>query len=101
MTFHQPQYSDISFLLLYFNANAYDPEQLTEDLASMPALDQEKANTDMAFLLSEHRLGLAEFHTATSCTAKDGVFARRFFEDVYRFAFENGEEPDISKYWNR
>ncbi|EPX79303.1 hypothetical protein thalar_02128 [Litoreibacter arenae DSM 19593] len=67
----------------------------------MPTLDQEKAKTDMAFLLSEHRLGLAEFHAATSCTAKNGDVARRFFEDVYRFAFENGEEPDIAKYWNR
>jgi len=101
MTLHRPQYSDISFLLVYFNVNAYDPEQLSEDLASMPTLDQEKAKADMAFLLSEHRLGRAEFHTATSCIAKDDVFARRFFEDVYRFAFETGEEPDIASYWNR
>jgi hypothetical protein len=42
MTPHHPQYCDISFLLVYFDANAYDPEQLSENLASMPTLDQEK-----------------------------------------------------------
>jgi hypothetical protein len=55
----------------------------------------------MAFLLSEHRLGLAEFYTETSCTAKGDVVARRYFEDVYRFAFENSEEPNIAENWNR
>ncbi|WP_298362589.1 hypothetical protein [uncultured Litoreibacter sp.] len=101
MKAHEPLYDDISFLLVYFNANAYDPERLTEDLASMPVVDQEQAKQDLMFLLKEDRLGSSEFYAATSCSARNEVAARAFFEDVFKYAFEGGEEPSISEYRNR
>ncbi|WP_226553570.1 hypothetical protein [Celeribacter naphthalenivorans] len=41
------------------------------------------------------------FLFTTACKARDEQSARRFFEDVYKYAFEGGEEPDVTDYWDR
>lgn len=92
---------DISFVLVYFNANAYDPEQLIFDLKEIPAEEYEKAKDIMSYLLEKRRLGAREFREATAATARDDATARLFFGDVYRYAFEGGAMPDIADYWNR
>lgn len=94
----EPKYSDISFLLSYFNANAYDPELLPDDMSRSPASLWEKSKADFQFLLKNNRLGMRDFYRATACYAKDEETASRFFRDVYKYAFEAGEEPDLYDY---
>lgn len=101
MKIHEPQYSDVSFLFVYFNTNAYDPETLLDDLSSMPLEDQQKAKADLEFLIGEHRLGSLDFRAATTCTAKSEEAAHAFFKTVYEYAFEGGDEPSVTDYWDR
>ena len=94
-------YEDISHLTVYFNANAHDPEQLLVDLQKMSDQALMLSRQNMSHLISTRQLGVAEFKRATACTARDEISAQRFFEDVYNYAFEGGEEPDLTNYWNR
>ena len=101
MTLSPPQFGDVSHLFTYFNANAYGPEQLIEDLPTMPNTLQEKSKSDLRYLLDSNMLYADDFYEATACKAKDEASARKFFEDVYKYAFEGGEEPDVTDYWDR
>ncbi len=94
-------YDSISNILVYFNANAHDPEQLITDLGIMDKHDVNQLQNNMKYLLNKDALGSKDFYRATSCTARNEITARQFFNDVYAYAFENGEEPDFEDYWNR
>ena len=95
---HRPTYKDISHVLVYFNVNAYSPEELPKDFAKMPELDRNKARSDMLELLKEGGLSAADFYSATACSARNEETAQKFFRDVFAYAFEGGEEPDVSDY---
>jgi hypothetical protein len=97
----EPTYNDISGLLTYFNANAYSPELLPNDLAQTPQATVAGMRASMELLLEKNVLGVTEFKKATACEPRDHNAARSFFEQVYRFAFEDGDEPDLAEYWNR
>lgn len=64
---------------------------------------QDKASLRLEYErhMNSGELNAAQFRRATACTAKDEVHAREFFSAVCKYAFENGEEPDIMDYWNR
>jgi len=91
-------YGSISSILSYFNANAYAPEQLKEDLEQMNLEHLNSIQEKMIQLLKEKRLGLDEFRRVTACVAANERAAHKFFEDVYKYAFEDGEEPDLEDY---
>lgn len=90
--------SSITSLLVYFNVNAFDPDQLSEDLAqnsdAFNRANQEKA----LIVLNERLLGIKDFRMATGCIAKSGAAAQAFFQAVYDHAYEGGEMPDIDDY---
>lgn len=96
-----PNYNDISAILAYFDANAYTPEVLIEDLAQTPEATVVSMRESMEILISEDMLGMQEFKKTTACEAKSEDAARAFFREVYRFAFENGSEPDLTEHRRR
>lgn len=43
-------------------------------------------------------LGMEQFRRSTACDAKDKATAQRFFNDVYQYALEGSEDPDVEDY---
>jgi hypothetical protein len=91
-------YESITNILVYFNANAHDPEQLITDLEAMDKHHVDQLQNNMNYLLSKEELGATEFYRATSCSPRNEYAAKQFFKNVYAYAFDNGEEPDIDDY---
>ncbi len=93
--------NDLNTLNSHFNANAYDPEDLPSFLQSISIERKTALKKELILFLKESETFSHAFYEATACTARDEKSARRFFEDVYKYAFEDGEEPDITDYWDR
>ncbi|TNE66313.1 MAG: hypothetical protein EP336_10600 [Rhodobacteraceae bacterium] len=88
-------------LLSLFNANIDLPDEVGGYLNSISFEKRERLQVYFKDRLQRKLFGLDEFLRATACDARDEQSARRFFEDVYKYAFEGGEEPDVTDYWDR
>ncbi|WP_147391968.1 hypothetical protein [Paracoccus onubensis] len=85
-------------LLGLFDANVSLSDEVGVYLDSFSATDREKLRQEFETCLRSGILGMERFYSSTSCYAKDETTARRFFNDVYRYAFEGGEEPYVPDY---
>ncbi|WP_143181948.1 hypothetical protein [Thalassospira sp. TSL5-1] len=92
---------DLKDLLGHFDVNVAMSDEIEKYLAPFPASRREAVRQEFELQLKEHRLGATEFRRFTACSARDEKTARQFFKDVYAYAFEGGEEPDVRDYWNR
>ncbi|WP_143181947.1 hypothetical protein [Thalassospira sp. TSL5-1] len=95
----RPQ-KDLEDLLGHFNVNVAMSHKVTKYLAPFPASRKEAIRQEFELKLKENRLGAAEFYSATACSTHEEE-ARQFFRDVYAYAFEGGEEPDVGDYLSR
>ncbi|OKH89534.1 hypothetical protein [Thalassospira sp. TSL5-1] len=93
--------NDLKDLLGHFNVNVAMSDELAEYLAPYSASDKEALRQEFELQLKENRLAADEFRRFTACSACNEETARQFFKDVYAYAFEGGEEPDVRDYWNR
>ncbi len=97
-----PEIEDrLATLLAHFNVNVAMSDEVEEYLDPFPTADKEALRQEFELRLKDNLLGAAEFRRFTACRARDEETARRFFKDVYAYAFEGGEEPDVRDYWNR
>ena len=92
---------DLRDLLGHFDVNVAMSHKVAKYLAPFSASDKEALRQEFELRLKENLLGAAEFRRFTACNARDEKTARQFFKDVYAYAFEGGEEPDVRDYWNR
>ena len=92
---------DLETLLGLFDANIYMSDEVHEYLAAFSDERIAKLKEEMGTLLKNDHLGAEEFRRTTACMAKSDASAKQFFKDVYDYAFENGEEPEIADYRNR
>ena len=92
---------ELKDLLYHFNVNVAMSHKVAKYLAPFSASDKEALRQEFELRLKENLLGAAEFRRFTACSARNEETARQFFKDVYAYAFEDGEEPDVADYWNR
>lgn len=85
-------------LLGQFNVNVSVNYGVAKYLDSFPAAERQALREEFEACLRADALGAERFYRSTSCYAKDEATARRFFNDVYRYAFEGGEEPYVPDY---
>ncbi len=90
--------SRLTTLLMLFDANVSLSDEAGAYLDSLTATDREELRQEFENFLRSDTWGVERFYRFTSCDAKDEATARRFFNDVYRYAFEGGEEPDVEDY---
>ncbi|WP_157779748.1 hypothetical protein [Celeribacter ethanolicus] len=88
-------------LIGHFNVNVAMSDDVPILIQSLSEHKREELKAEYERRLKYNLLGMDDFRWATACVAKDEKSARRFFEDVYKYAFESGEEPDVTDYWNR
>ena len=88
-------------LMHHLNVNIPWSEELPEHVAKLSVSRKESLIYEFRELLEHGSLSKESFLRFTACDAKDEASAKRFFEDVYNYAFEGGEEPDLTNYWNR
>ena len=93
--------TDLITLIGHFDVNVAMTHEVEYYLSHLREEDRIALQREYQIQISECNLGLDQFYDATMCNAKDEASARRFFEDVYKYAFEGGEEPDVTNYWNR
>ncbi|QDC10936.1 hypothetical protein FHY55_17580 [Oceanicola sp. D3] len=86
-------------LLMYFNANVSISDRLPRFVESLSELDRQALQQEFKTALEKDLLTERDFYKATSCSPASKDSARAFFESVYRYAFEGGEETDLSDYW--
>ena len=98
---NKKNYQKISHILVYFNANDYNPDKMLEDIQLFDKSFLEETKNEMIFILRNDEFDKNDFYYATACEARNKESARQFFKDVYAYAFEGGEEPDVRDYWNR
>ncbi|QDC10932.1 hypothetical protein FHY55_17560 [Oceanicola sp. D3] len=85
--------------LAHFNANVDRPDELPEYLESLTELNRQELKNEFKNALDKDLLTEREFYDATACDPASKDSARAFFESVYRYAFEGGEETDLTDYW--
>ena len=90
--------SRLTALLGHFDVNIACSDEVAAYLEGLPEAGRLAVQEEFARCLQEGRLGMERFRRATACSAKDESTARRFFHDVYRYAFEGGEEPYVPDY---
>ncbi|WP_147391967.1 hypothetical protein [Paracoccus onubensis] len=90
--------SDLTTLLGHFNVNIAWSDEVAKYLDSYPAAERQALREEFETCLQLDTLGMERFRRSTACNAKDEATARRFFNDVYRYAFEGGEEPYVPDY---
>lgn len=93
--------SRIRSIASHFNVNAALADEVPSYIESLALEDREAVRMEFRKRLELGLLGARDFRRATACTARNEDSARRFFEKVYAYAFEDGEEPDVSDYWDR
>ncbi len=90
--------SELSTLLGHFNVNIPWSHEVVEYLDKFTSAEREALREEFETCLRLDALGMERFRRSTACNAKDEATARRFFNDVYRYAFEGGEEPYVPDY---
>lgn len=85
----------------HFDVNVKISEDAPGFVSSLNPARQEKLKREFQTRLRDKSFTEADFNDATMCTARDADAARHFFEKVYTFAFEDGDEPDVAEYWKR
>ena len=90
--------SERSTLLGHFNVNISWSDEVVEYLDKFTSAEREALREEFETCLRLDALGMERFRRSTACNAKDEATARRFFNDVYRYAFEGGEEPYVPDY---
>jgi len=85
-------------LLGHFDVNVSWSDEVAAYLEALPKADRLAVRAEFARCLREDKLGMERFRRSTACSAKDESTARRFFNDVYRYVFEGGEEPYVPDY---
>ena len=85
----------------HFNVNVAISDCVNEYISKMLPDDRKNLQNEYSAHIDNGDLDASQFYRATACDAKDEASARKFFEDVYKYAFEGGEEPDVTNYWNR
>jgi hypothetical protein len=88
-------------LIGLFDANVALSDEVQSYVNSLNSEARLNLHEEFSQALKRNSLGCEEFYSATSCIARNEKLAQKFFKDVYAYAFENGEEPDIENYWNR
>ena len=88
-------------LIGHFNVNVAWSDEVDEYLKNFADERVEALKREYMIALRNQKLGKEQFYRATSCKARDEQSAHRFFEDVYKYAFEGGKEPDVTDYWDR
>ena len=90
--------SELSTLLGHFNVNISWSDEVVEYIDKFTSAEREALREEFETCLRLDALGMERFRRSTACNAKDEATARRFFNDVYRYAFEGGEEPYVPDY---
>ena len=90
--------SELSTLLGHFNVNISWSDEVVEYLDKFTSAEREALREEFETCLRLDALGMERFRRSTACNAKDEATARRFFNDVYRYAFEGGEDPYVPDY---
>lgn len=93
-----PVSSRLRTLVGLFDVNVKMTDEVEGFLASIGEEGRAAVRSEYQELLRSNELRAQDFRRATACDAKDEGAARRFFEDVYKYAFEGGEEPDVEDY---
>ena len=89
---------DLRDLLGHFDVNVAMSDEVAEYLAPFPASRREALRQEFELRLKKNLLGADEFRRFTACSTHEEK-ARKFFRDVYAYAFEGGEEPDVEDYF--
>lgn len=92
---------NLKTLVGLFDVNAGLADELPAYIAKLSEQELLALKAEYEDRLMTGHLNAAEFRNATACSAKDEDSATRFFTDVHKYAFEGGEEPDVTDYWNR
>ncbi|QDC10926.1 hypothetical protein FHY55_17530 [Oceanicola sp. D3] len=90
---------DFYTLLMHFNANLTISDELPDYVESLGELDRQALQQEFKTALEKDLLTERDFYKTTSCDPASKESARAFFESVYRYAFEGGEETDLTDYW--
>lgn len=90
--------SELSTLLGHFNVNISWSDEVVEYLDKLPAAERQALREEFESCLRLDALGMERFRRSTACNAKDEATARRFFNDVYLYALEGGDEPYVPDY---
>ncbi|WP_226553568.1 hypothetical protein [Celeribacter naphthalenivorans] len=93
--------TDFLTLVGHFDVNVAMSDDVPIYIRSLSEEEYARLKERYKYNLQHKLLGVTDFRRATACTARDEQSARRFFEDVYKYAFEGGEEPDVTDYWDR
>ena len=93
-----PLSSHLTTLLGLFSANVALSDEVPAYLEGFSASEKHILREEFATRLQLHTLGMKQFRRSTACEAKDEATAQRFFHDVFRYAFEEGEEPYMPDY---
>ena len=93
--------SRMTTLLGLFDVNAGLSDEVPNFVRKLPKDDLEILRREYQQHFERGTLDALRFRRATACAAKDEKQARQFFEDIYKYVFEGGEEPDVTNYWNR
>ncbi|KZB51063.1 hypothetical protein [Thalassospira xiamenensis] len=92
---------ELQTLLGLFNVNVALSDKVPKFCDKMTEQKANQIRLEFQRYLNNDWLGEKDFYDATACTARDERAARQFFRDVYAYAFEGGEEPEVPDYWSR
>ena len=93
--------SELETLLGLFNVNVALSDRVPHFCDKMTVEKTNRIRSEFLNYLENGWLGEKDFYDSTACSARNEESARQFFKDVYAYAFEGGEEPDVRDYWNR
>ncbi len=93
--------SQLETLLGHFDANVKISDEVPEYLESLGEINRETVKLEFKAAMEKDLLTEEAFERATMCTARNKDAARAFFASLYRYAFEDGAEPDLADYWDR
>jgi len=92
--------STLYSMIGHFNVNVAMTDEVPRFVQEMDENEREEVRQEYKRRIKERFYGMNDFYDATSCLARDEKSARKFFEDVYKYAFEGGEEPEVGDYWD-
>ncbi len=88
----------IPSVLSYFNANAYSPDLLAEDLAQLPDDDLRELRIEMELWIENDGVTADFLNGFTSLGFSDDRKSRLFFETIFDHIFNGKEEPEATAF---
>lgn len=82
----------------HFDANVSMSDELPKYIGSVSIEGKAGLEEEMLKIIENKTVTIGDIYQSTAFSPKSTALAQQFFEDIYKYAFKGGEEPDIDEY---